>query len=181
MRILIERLDTKGSPTPNCLPGDSCLIPIPFELAHLVVDVQEGPILVAGHSWGAAVNNGDLPATPNELEWPKEPAGPGASESRGTWAMAGGCANSRRLNDFADRASSLDFRMGSTKVRRIDRRHHLSNSRLQDSRLDKGSDFFQEFMLSLHIRRLEQGPSEHELPGEMSAFGLQKSQSKGGR
>ena len=41
--------------------------------------------------------------------------------------------------------------MGSTKVRRIDRRHHLSNSRLQDSRLDQGSDVVQEFMLSLHI------------------------------
>src|SRR4029077_19544996 len=69
--------------------------------------------------------------------------------------------------------------MGSTKVRRIDRRHHLSNSRLQDFRLDKGSDFVQEFMLSLHIRRLKQGPSEHEFPGEMSAFVLQKSQVQG--
>ena len=69
--------------------------------------------------------------------------------------------------------------MGSTKVRRIDRRHHLSNSRLQDSRLDKGSDFVQEFMLSLHIRRLGQGPSEHEFPGEMSALVLQKGSSPG--
>ena len=60
MRILIKRLDTKGSPTPNWLPGDSCVIPISFELAHLIVDVQEGPILMAGHSWGAAVNTGDL-------------------------------------------------------------------------------------------------------------------------
>src|ERR1700733_7072318 len=31
-------------------------------------------------------------------------------------------------------------------------------------------------MLSLHIRRLEQGPSKHEFPGEMNAFVLQKSQ-----
>ena len=69
--------------------------------------------------------------------------------------------------------------MGSTKVRRIDRPHHLSNSRLQDSRLDKGSDFVQEFMLSLNIRRLEQGPSKHEFPDEMSAFVLQKSQVQG--
>ena len=69
--------------------------------------------------------------------------------------------------------------MGGTKVRRIDRRHHLSNSRLQDSRLDKGRDSVQKFMLSLHIRRLEQGPSEHEFPGEMSAFVLQKSQFQG--
>jgi hypothetical protein len=69
--------------------------------------------------------------------------------------------------------------MDSTKVRRIDRRHQLSNSRLQSSRLNKGSDFVQEFMLSLHIRRLEQRPSEHEFPSEMSAFVLQKSQFQG--
>jgi hypothetical protein len=34
-------------------------------------------------------------------------------------------------------------------------------------------------MLSLHIRRLGQGPSEHEFPGEMSAFVLKKSQIQG--
>ena len=34
-------------------------------------------------------------------------------------------------------------------------------------------------MLSLHIRRLEQGPSEHEFPGEMSTFVLQKIQVQG--
>jgi hypothetical protein len=42
-----------------------------------------------------------------------------------------------------------------------------------------GSDFVHEFILSLHIRRLEQGPSEHEFPGEMSAFVLQKIQVQG--
>ncbi len=34
-------------------------------------------------------------------------------------------------------------------------------------------------MLSLNIRRLEQGPSKHEFPDEMSAFVLQKSQVQG--
>jgi hypothetical protein len=34
MRILIERLDRKNNPTPNCLLGDSCLIPIPFRQAN---------------------------------------------------------------------------------------------------------------------------------------------------
>jgi hypothetical protein len=38
MRILIERLDRKNYPTPNCLLGDSSLIPIPFYL----VDQAEG-------------------------------------------------------------------------------------------------------------------------------------------
>jgi hypothetical protein len=69
--------------------------------------------------------------------------------------------------------------MGRTKVLRIDRRHQLSNSRLQSSRLDKGSDFVQEFMLSLHIRRLEQRPSEHEFPGEMSALSCRRVNSRG--
>jgi hypothetical protein len=36
--------------------------------AHLVVEVQERPILMAGNSWGATVNNGDLPATLNEIK-----------------------------------------------------------------------------------------------------------------
>jgi hypothetical protein len=35
-------------------------------------------------------------------------------------------------------------------------------------------DFVQDFMLSLNIRCLEQGPSEHEFPGEMSAFVFSK-------